>query len=48
MKLITFLKMRIKSMEGFCYVTNSKLDGVNDRKMYPGDLKAIAAKNQPL
>jgi hypothetical protein len=31
-------------MEEYCYVTNSEQDGVNDRKMYSVDLKAIAAK----
>jgi hypothetical protein len=47
-KTNNFLKMEIKSRETYCYVTNSKLEGVNDKKMYPGDLKIITARNLPL
>jgi hypothetical protein len=37
--------MEIKRRKSFRYVTNSRLKGVNDKKMYPGNLKAIAANN---
>jgi hypothetical protein len=43
-----FLKIGTLTMEKCCYVTNNELDGVNDRKMYPVDLKTIATKNPPL
>jgi hypothetical protein len=35
-------KIEIKNMEEYCYVTNSKRRGVNDKKMYFE--KAITAK----
>jgi hypothetical protein len=36
--------MEIKSRKKSCYVTNNRLKGANDKKMYFGNLKAMTAK----